>query len=90
MRGGIEVALMAFWALCDAELIVLGGSIGVELIDGRLKAAGSMSGILSMDVLLLGKSVARLSVGGSEARGDRSLRSHQMVCRQTNPAMLIL
>lgn len=47
MRAGTWLLFETLGTLCDDALIVLGGSIGVvEMIEGRLKAAGSMSGIL--------------------------------------------
>jgi hypothetical protein len=46
MRGGTCSDFEIFWALGVAELMVFGGNMGVLLMDGRLKAAGSMSGMV--------------------------------------------
>jgi hypothetical protein len=47
MRAGTWLLLDTLGALCADALIVFGGRIGVvEMMEGRLKAAGSMSGIL--------------------------------------------
>jgi hypothetical protein len=47
MRAGTWLLLETLGTLCIDAPIVLGGRIGVvEMIEGRLKAAGSMSGIL--------------------------------------------
>ena len=46
IRGGTWLDLDTFGALGACELRDLGGSIGVVEIMGRLKAAGSMSGIV--------------------------------------------
>ncbi len=47
MRGGTWLDLETFCELGAETLSDLGGNIGVEeLTDGRLRAAGSMSGIL--------------------------------------------
>jgi hypothetical protein len=47
MRAGTWLLLDTLGALCADALIVFGGRIGVvEMIEGRLNAAGSMSGIL--------------------------------------------
>lgn len=47
IRAGTWLLLETFGALGTDALIVLGGRIGVvEMTEGRLKAAGSMSGIL--------------------------------------------
>lgn len=49
MRAGTWLLLEIFGTLCDDALMVLGGKIGVvEMMDGRLKAAGSMSGMVSV------------------------------------------
>jgi len=47
IRGGTWLDLDTLGALGAGALRVLGGSIGVVDIMGRLKAAGSMSGIVS-------------------------------------------
>lgn len=49
IRAGTWLLLDTLGALCDDALMVLGGSIGVvEMTEGRLKAAGSMSGMLGI------------------------------------------
>lgn len=51
IRGGTWLDL-TFGTLGAAELSVFGGSMGVVEIIGRLKAAGSMSGIVKKSRLL--------------------------------------
>lgn len=49
MRGGTWLDFETFWVLGAVTVSAFGGNIGVEeLTEGRLKAAGSMSGILKM------------------------------------------
>jgi len=46
IRGGTWLDFETLGALGIGALIVFGGNIGVVDMDGRLKAAGSMSGIV--------------------------------------------